>query len=101
MPLSLDDAIKQLIRGNYTPHAYKYDNHIALSIVVDSSKQNECFPVFMKYDYNDLVVTKAQQILDETASGGSFEVQDITSTWRLNPLIINRYQQIRQALGLP
>lgn len=57
---------------------------------------NYVFVALLKCDTQDMVVEKVESIQHEP-----FAIADITKTWKQNPFLPEKIQEIRQAIELP
>jgi hypothetical protein len=95
MALDLNKVIA-LLQKQYTPHVYQYENHVVASLLVESGSPNYVFVALLKCDKQDIVVEKAESIQRDP-----FAIADITKTWKQNPFLPEKIQEIRHAIGLP
>ena len=95
MALDLTKVI-EVLEKQYTPHVYRYENHVVASLLVESGSSNYFFVALLRCDTQDLVVQKAESIQRKP-----FAIEDITKTWKLNPFLPEKIREIRQAVGLP
>ena len=80
----------------YTPHVYRYETHVVASLLVKSGSPNYVFVALLKCDTQDMVVEKVESIQREP-----FAIADITKTWKQNPFLPEKIQEIRQAIERP
>jgi len=86
----------ELLQKQYTPHVYRYETHVVASLLVESGSPNYVFVALLKCDKQDMVVEKVESIQRDP-----FAIADITKTWKQNPFLPERIQEIKQAVGLP
>ena len=95
MALDLTKVI-EVLQKQYTPHVYQYETHVVASLLVESGSPNYVFVALLKCDTQDMVVEKVESIQREP-----FAIADITKTWKQNPFLPKKIQEIRQAIALP
>ena len=95
MALDLDKVI-ELLQKQYTSHVYRYENHVMVSLLVESGSPNYVFVALLKFDTQDMVVEKVESIQREP-----FAIADMTKTWKQNPFLPEKIQEIRHSIGLP
>jgi hypothetical protein len=95
MALDLTKVI-EVLQKQYTPHVYRYENHVVASLLVESGSPNYVFVALLKCDTQDMVVEKVESIQREPLA-----IADITKTWKQNPFLPEKIREIKKALALP
>jgi hypothetical protein len=93
MPLSLDDAKKEL--SKYTPIVDRYPDHIKATILISSDSRLVNYVVDLKYTMKELLVEKAASIVE-----GFGLKENLRENWANNIHIKRKIGELRKLLDV-